>query len=213
MAKSIEGILIAVAAAGIFGYLWIQDFSAARKGTPAKGALPGATPCPTGFIVAGAIGAILLTLGETAGEYALGISGEQKNITALFLAAMLAAAIVEEIIFRGYLVITGKGRAVLIAGVVGASLLFALAHDFLWQFSMPENAPWYEFYRGFSANFSVKGCFSFGVVFAISLYFYALRFHPKNAARSLLPCFAGHAARNLAVFAIKLFQGHVAGWY
>lgn len=213
MTESPLGILIAALIALFIGRWWWQDFSVARNGTPNPRALPGATPCPSGLLWLGMAGAVAITGLETWGELALGISGEQKTIGAAFLAAMLAAALVEEIVFRGYLVIENRGRAALIAGVLGASLLFALAHDFLWQFEQPEGAAWWEFWRGFSLNFSLKGWFSFGFVFLTSLYFYTLRLHPRNAGRSLLPCFAAHAARNLAVFAIKAAQGHVVGWF
>ncbi|MDR2981798.1 MAG: CPBP family intramembrane metalloprotease [Puniceicoccales bacterium] len=213
MTESPLGILIAVIAAVFIGRMWWQDFSDARKGTPNPKALPGATPSSIKLILIGIIGAVLLTALETIGELALGISGEQKNISVLFLGAMLAAALLEEIIFRGYIVITNRGRTALIASILGASLVFALAHDFLWQFSMPEGAPWWQFWQGLSANFTLKGWFSFGFVFLASLFFYGLRFHPKNVHRSLLPCFAAHAAKNIAVFLIKLAQGHVAGLY
>jgi membrane protease YdiL (CAAX protease family) len=125
---------------------------------------------------------------------------------------MLSAAVVEEIVFRGYLVIEGKGKALLLGSIVGASFAFAMMHDFLWQYHEVADAAWWEFWRGFSPNFTRKGVFSFGFIFAGSLYFYALRFHPRNRMRSLLPCFAAHAAKNLAVFFIKLAEGHVVGW-
>lgn len=175
--------------------------------------MPGATPCGGKFIAAGVAGAVLLVFLETAGEHALGISGEQKNIPALFLLAMLSAAVVEEIVFRGYLVIEGKGRIALIGGILAASFAFAMMHDFLWQYHEVAGAAWWEFWRGFSPNFTGKGVFSFAFIFAGSLYFYLLRFHPRNRNRSLLPCFAAHAAKNLAVFSIKLAEGHVVVWW
>ena len=213
MTDSPVGILLSCGVGLLLGYWWWQDFSSARKGNPSARPLPGATSSSLSWISLGVLGAVLLTALETAGEIALGISAEQKDITVLFLGAMLAAALVEEVIFRGYLVVAGKGRALLLGSIFAASLLFALGHDFLWQYTQPEDAAWWEFWRGFSLNFSLKGWFSFGTVFLVSLYFYLLRFHPRNPARSLLPCFAAHAARNLAVFAIKLAQGHVVGWY
>jgi membrane protease YdiL (CAAX protease family) len=175
--------------------------------------MPGATPGSGRFAVLGGAGAVLLVFLEMAGEHVLGISGEQKNVSGLFLVAMLSAAIVEEIVFRGYLVIEGKGKRVLLAGIVGASLGFALMHDFLWQYHEVAGAEWWEFWRGFSLNFTRKGVFSFSFVFIGSLYFYALRFHAGNREHSLLPCFAAHGAKNLAVFFIKLAEGHVVGWW
>lgn len=203
MSESPLNIIVTVAIAVVAMRWWWSDFEGARKGAPSPNALPGATSCTRGFVVLAAVGGVALTVLETLGELALGVSGEQKNITVLFLAAMLAAAFLEELIFRGYIVITTRGRRALVGSVIGASLAFALAHDFLWKCDD----------GGFSLQLTTKGWFSFGCVFAASLYFYALRFHRRNAARSLLPCVAAHAARNLAVFAIKLAQGHVTGWF
>jgi membrane protease YdiL (CAAX protease family) len=229
MTETPTGILASVLLAAVFGLWWLRDYrqhrqhrdttdagnadddDAADAGNDAANALPGATPCPANFVALGAAGAALLVLLETLGENALGVSAEQKNITALFLAAMLAAAIVEEIVFRGFLVITGKGRAALLAGIVAASVLFALAHDFLWSYTPDATAAWWEIWRGFTPNLTAKAAFSTTAIFLGSLYFYLLRFHPKNRQHSLLPCFAAHAAKNLTVFAVKLAQGHVIG--
>jgi membrane protease YdiL (CAAX protease family) len=183
----------------------------ARQMEAPPAALPGATPCPSAFLLIAALGALLLTFLETAGEHLLGVSAEQKNIPAIFLAAMLGAAITEEIVFRGFLVISSKGRPLLLASVFAASLAFALLHDFLWTFEAPADAAWWEFWLGFSFQFSLKNLHSTAFVFAASLYFYALRFHPANPLRSLLPCFAAHATRNLAVFLVKLAEGHITG--
>ncbi|MDR2430378.1 MAG: CPBP family intramembrane metalloprotease [Puniceicoccales bacterium] len=203
MSESPLNILATVAIAIVVGRWWWSDFANARKGVSAPNALAGAVPCARGFVMLAAAGGVALTVLETLGEWALGVSEEQKKITVLFLAAMLAAAFLEELIFRGYIVIAGKGRRVLAGSVVGASLVFALAHDFLWKYEAGD----------FSFQFTTKGWFSFGCVFVASLCFYVLRFHPRNAARSLLPCIAAHGARNLAVFFIKLAQGHVTGWF
>jgi hypothetical protein len=48
-------------------------------------------------------------------------------------------------------------------------------------------------------------------LFVGSLWFYAVRFARFNPQRSLLPCFAAHAAKNLGVIIIKLLQGHLVG--
>jgi membrane protease YdiL (CAAX protease family) len=212
MSDSPAGILLSVLAAAFVGRLWWRDFRDTRAGTPPPAPLPGAFPCARGFVLAAVLGAVVLTGLETGAEFAVGVSREQSDISALFLGAMLAAAVLEEVLFRGYIVIQGRGRVALVAGIAGASLLFALAHDYIWQYQPPENAPAWAFWRGVSFQFTSKGLVSFAFAFAGSLYFYALRFHPRNVHRSLLPCFAAHAAKNLAVFAIKAAQGHVGGW-
>ena len=213
MTDSPFAIALTMLAALISGRFWWQDFQASRTGAPNPSALPGAVDCPKRFLVAATFGAILLVGLESAGEILLGLAEGQKDITVLFLGAMLAAAIVEEIVFRGYLVVHGRGRALFVAGAVGASLLFALMHDFLWQYQPAEGKPWWHMQDAFSPSFTGNGWYSFSFAFAVSLYFYWVRFHPHNTVHSLLPCFLAHAARNVAVFAMKAAQGHVTGWF
>jgi len=149
------------------------------------------------------LGSLLLLGCETVGEYALGIVEEQRTITALFALYTLAAAFIEELIFRGYLVITGRGTAARWAGIFAASILFTLLHPFLWEW---EDA-------GFQLTFTLKGAFSTAVVFAASLWFYFLRFARFNPQHSLLPCIIAHMTKNLGVIVIKAAQGFLIGWY
>lgn len=191
-------------------HMWLDDLRAALDGTPRAGAFPGAFPCSRGLILFGVAGALVLVGVETAGEYALGVSSEQSDITVLFLGAMVAAAFVEELIFRGYLQISHKGRGILWASVIVFSLVFALLHPFFWSFEGTEDAAWYELWRGeWTLDFGAKPWFSTAIVFLNSLWFYYLRFTARNARQSLIPCMAAHLASNLAVFFIKLAQGHV----
>ena len=78
-----------------------------------------------------------------------------------------------------------------------------MLHPFLWE--------WQQ--GGLVLHLGAKGWFSTAMIFAGSLWFYAVRFLPANPARSLLPCIAAHAAKNLGVFAIKYAQGFVSGWW
>jgi len=183
--------------------LWLQDFRAHVLGTPNPRALPGTSPAPRTLIWAGVIGALAILGLETGGEYALGISGEQSNITWLYLLAMIAAAFLEEVIFRGYLVITKHGKAALILSIAGFSLLFALLHPFLWS--------WED--QGFQIHLTLKAAFSTGIILLNGLWFYCLRFSAKNTTNSLIPSIAAHLSSNIGVFIIKLAQGHVTGLY
>jgi len=111
--------------------------------------------------------------------------------------------VIEEVLFRGYLVIEHRGRALLWAGAVGVSFLFALLHPFLWEWNG----------RGLTVHFSAKAWFSTAVLFLTSLWFYTVRFFRLNPQRSLLPCFVAHATRNLGVLVIKYVEGFVGGWW
>ncbi|HWA86598.1 MAG TPA: CPBP family intramembrane glutamic endopeptidase [Opitutus sp.] len=194
--------LVILGLAGLMlGKMWLDDMRAARAGRPHPRALPGATPARISAILIAVLGALVLLAVETLGENALGLSAEQSRITWLFGAYSLTAAIIEEVVFRGYLVIEGRGRAALWAGILGASVLFAVLHPFLWR--------WDD--HGFALTFTAKGTFSSVIVFATSLWLYAARFGSWNPTRSLLPCIAGHAAKNAGVIVIKFAQGFVSG--
>jgi membrane protease YdiL (CAAX protease family) len=192
-----------IIAAGVAAKWWRDDYRAARCGAPRPRAFPGVTPASSTALFVAAAGTLLLLAGETAGEYALGFAAQQSRMTALFGLYTLAAAFVEELIFRGYLVVENRGRAILVAGIAGASLVFALLHPFLWE--------WKEGALRFHP--APKAWFSTSAIFAGSLWFYAVRFMALNPMRSLLPCIAAHATKNLGVFAIKYAQGYVSGWW
>ncbi len=183
--------------------LWLDDRKAFAKGQPNPKALPGATPAGAKAVAIGIVGALVILAAETWGEIKLGIADEQSDMTVLFALCTLTAAVVEEIIFRGFLVIEKRGKAVLWLGVIGASVLFAALHPFLWDWT-DGKLTW---------TFTDKGWFSTAAIFAGSLWFYAVRFASFNPTRSLLPCFAAHAAKNLGVIAVKAAQGHLVGWW
>lgn len=188
--------------------MWIRE---ARENPDAK-VLPGATPCPWLAVVIAVAGTLVLLALETWGEISLGISAEQKDVSWLALPMFIAAAFTEEVIFRGYLVVEKRGNAARWASIVLFSLIFALMHDHLWSFEMPENrsAGMLAAIRdGFSLNFTLKGFFSTGFIFVGALWFYFVRFFKWNPNASLLAPVAAHMAKNLAVFLIKLAQGHV----
>jgi uncharacterized protein len=183
--------------------LWRQDYRAYRSGQPNPRALPGATPAPIKACVIAAAGAVLILGIETWGEVRLGLSDQQSKITVLFGLYTLIAAFIEELIFRGFIVIEGRGPIVRWSGVVGASLLFAALHPFLWKWE-GSTLVW---------TFTPKAWFSTATVFISSLWFYVVRFMNTNSERSLIPSIVAHSTKNLGVFAIKGFQGFVTGWW
>ena len=197
-------VLLLIGASALLTRWWVMDYRAALAGTPNTKALPGATSASAGTLAIASLGALAILAAETGGEHVLGLSAEQSRMTALVgLYSILGAPVVEEVVFRGYIVIENRGRAALWAGVLGVSLLFALLHPFLWE--------WKD--RGLTFNLGVKAWFSTAMVFAASLWFYSVRFFRLNPQRSLLPCFVAHATKNLGVFAIKYVQGFVGGWW
>ena len=201
-------ILVAFAAALYLLKLWIDDVRAARAGSPNPKALPGASLAPSLALWIGALGAAFLVVLETAGELALGVSAEQSDITVIFLFAMIGAGILEEVVFRGFLVVQNRGRALLILSIIGFSLLFALLH-FQYYTEIPEDGTW----RDVELVITTKSGWSLLLLFLNSIWFYAVRFGPWNPSRSLLPCFVAHVTSNVGVFVVKLFQGHVTGLY
>ncbi|MFT3829719.1 MAG: CPBP family intramembrane metalloprotease [Opitutaceae bacterium] len=195
-------VVMIVASAALF-HLWWGDLRAARAGHPNPRAFPGAAPCPCRLLVVAVLGSALLLAIETSGEHALGLTAQQKTVTVLWSLYTFAAAFTEELAFRGFLVIANRGHAALRGSIMGFSVVFALAHPFLWS--------WTDGRLEFA--FTVKGWFSTAMVFVGSLWFYALRFTTFNPARSLLPCIVAHLTKNLGVFAVKAAAGFVSGWY
>jgi membrane protease YdiL (CAAX protease family) len=195
-------LLLMIGAAGYLGKLWWSDLRQAQAGAPNPQALPGAVSAPARAFVIATAGSVLLLAGETWGEYALGITSEQSTITVLFALNTLGAAIIEELIFRGYLVIDKRGAGLRWLGIIAASAVFALLHPFLWS---TEN--------GFHLTLTVKGAFSTGAAFVFSLWFYYVRFARWNPSHSLLPCIIAHATKNLGVIGIKAAQGFLVGWW
>ena len=194
-------VLLYVGVAAYVGYMYWGDYQSNQASEqPDPRGMPGATSASWGLYGIGVIGALLILAAETGGEIALGIASEQSEMVWYFVFAILGAGIVEEVIFRGYLVVDSKGRAALIGSCVGFSLIFAIIHGHFWS---------NEEGQAFAWTFTTKAFFTTGILLANSLWFYALRFGQWNKNRSLFPCMLAHAASNFGVFAVKLAQGFV----
>ncbi len=196
-------LLLLIAVSLYVAKLWFDDLRMRQRGEPHPKALPGSTRAPARALVIAAIGGLVLVLVETWGEQRLGISEEQTKMTLLFAAYTLVAPFVEEIIFRGFLVVENRGAAVKWAVVLAASLVFALLHGHFWTYE-DSTLTW---------HFTEKAWFTTGALFAGSLWFYFVRFAAFNPQHSLAPCFAAHLAKNAGVIAIKAVQGHLVGLY
>lgn len=191
-------ILLYVGIAAYVLNMYRGDYKAETSGSPNSGAMPGATPFGLVAALIGVAGSMLILAAEVGGEIALGISEEQSEVVWYLLVTWLCAGVVEEVIFRGFLVVDKKGTGALVASCVGFSLLFALIHPHLWSTE-----------DGFELTLSAKGFFTTGLLFANSLWWYAVRFGPWNPQRSIFPCMIAHAFSNLGVFLVKLSQGYV----
>lgn len=191
-------ILLYLGVAGYVANIYWGDYRAEQSGKPNASAMPGAKPSSFVSYLLAVVGALLLLAVETVGEIKLGVAGEQSEMVWYFVFAILAAGIVEEVIFRGFLVVENKGRAILIGSCVGFSLIFALIHGHLWSTE-----------DGFEWTLTTKGIFSTAILAANSLWFYSVRFGPWNPQRSIFPCMLAHAASNLGVFIVKWVQGYV----
>ena len=203
-------ILFYVGIALYVGYLYRFDYLAEKSGQPNPKPLPGATSAPASLYIIGVIGALLILAIETLGEITLGVSSEQSDMVWFFVFASLSAGIVEEVIFRGFLVVESRGRNLLVGSCVGFSLLFALLHPYLWEYNYPEDVETWKFWLAdFNFILTPKAFFTTAILFFNSLWFYALRFGRWNQNRSLFPCMLAHSASNLGVFAVKLAQGHI----
>lgn len=191
-------VIAYVALAAYLLHIYLGDARMELAGTPNPKAMPGATVAKLPIYIIGVVGALVLLGIETGGEIALGVVTEQSEMVWYFVFATLGAGVVEEVFFRGFLVVQNRGRAALIGSCVGFSLIFALIHGHFWSNE-----------DGFAWTFTTKAWFTTAVLFANSLWFYALRFAPWNPNRSIFPCMLAHAASNLGVFGVKWVQGYV----
>ena len=193
-------ILVLIAGTGWLFRLWLHDLRDARKNTPNPRAFPGATPANFRVVALAVGGALLIVAAETLSEIHFGTVSEQSTLTALYAAyTLLCAPVWEEIVFRGYFVVTKRGPAVKWAAAIAVSLAFAITHAYAWD--------------GFHLNLTTQSLITTLSIFATSLWLYAMRFSKLNPAQSLIPCVAAHFARNAFVILIKAAQGHLAGWW
>ncbi len=205
-----EGLLypIIMFCAGLWLFkLWLDDARAVSLGTPNKNGFSGATYTSKNIAICGACAGVCLLIFAVFLENITGTSESQTKVSVWAVFGWIAAAFIEELIFRGYLVIDKKGKFCLITSIFVFSLIFTICHPFFWDYTIPENA---DFLSGkFSFDFSSRAWVSSVVVFVSSLVFYILRFMPQNVSKSLIPCILAHLSYNLGTFFVKAIQGYV----
>ena len=188
---------------------WLGDLRHfAKAGSARGGAFEGATTVSARYTAAGVAAALALLALHSIIEASLGFDSDQSRVGVWALLSWTAAAFVEELIFRGYLSVRGRGKFLLCLSAAFFSAAFALAHPFMWDYSVPEGAS--IFAGSWKFDFSPRAVFATAAVFDCSALFYILRFLPQNRRSSILPCIAAHCAYNLGVFAIKAATGFVS---
>ena len=190
-------------------YMWFGDFNLFRRtGEIKQGALAGATTSTVKLAVIAVVASLVLLVSHTSVEIACGVESEQTKVAPWALFSWIGAAFVEELIFRGYLVVQNKGKDFLWLSVILFSFVFAIGHPFIWDYTVAEGTS--VFAGQWKFDFSIQPILSTIAIFECSLLFYVLRFIPANKNRSLIPCICAHCAYNVGVFATKAFQGFVA---
>lgn len=168
---------------------WTYEYLKRRRTNGPESFWPGTSSAPWQASLLIAAVMILITIAETAVEHRLGVTSQQSTIAPSFLLAMLGASVIEEAVFRGFTAPSYFGGRKLLALILIGSVVFSAIHHFDLQ--------------------STQGRISAIFAFVTSIWLYLARFNPLNPERSLIPCFTGHAVRNLAVFGVKWAQGFI----
>lgn len=188
--------------------MWLGDLREFRlTGKPRKGEFPGARPASKWLIGLGVFLGLILLTNITMEEIVAGEVEAQTKVSFLAVFSWIGAAFVEELIFRGYLIVDNRGQFALWSSAIFFSLLFMIFHPFFWDYTIPEGGSIFD--ASFTFDFTTKAVRDSANVFASSIIFYALRFCPQNKMRSLIPCIAAHLSYNLGVFFVKAGQGFV----
>ena len=173
---------------GVLG-AWIFEYQKRQRTQGPELFWPGTTRAPVSGILIIISGILLLTVAETCVEIHYQVSASQSVSNLSILGATLAAAVIEEMVFRGFSAPSHLTGVKLLALILIGSLIFSAIHGF--DFT------------------SVQGKISYVFTFLVSVWLYLGKYNPLNPQRSILPCLIGHLVRNLSVFGIKWAQGYV----
>ena len=178
------------------GFAWFSEYQK-RKANPGPELFwPGTTRAPISGILIIVSGILLLTVAETCAEIHYQVTANQSVSNLHILGFTIGAAIVEEMVFRGFAAPSHLRGIKLLGLIIIGSFLFSIFHCI-----NPETLQ-------FSLN-TVQGRISLVATFFVSVWLYLGRYNPLNPERSILPCLIGHVVRNLAVFGVKWSQGFV----
>jgi membrane protease YdiL (CAAX protease family) len=171
------------------GLAWFNEYRKRRSNPGPELFWPGTTRAPLSGILIIVSGILLITVAETCAEIHFQVTAQQSVSNLHILGATIGAAIVEEMVFRGFAAPSQLRGVKLLGLIVVGSIIFSLIHGF--DFS------------------TVQGRISIVATFFISVWLYLGRYNPLNPERSILPCLIGHVVRNIAVFGVKWSQGFV----
>ena len=171
------------------GFAWFSEYQKRQSNPGPELFWPGTTRAPVSGILIIVSGILLLTIAETCAEIHFQVSAHQSVSSLHILGASIGAAIVEEMVFRGFVAPSQLRGIKLLGLIIVGSVIFSAIHGF--DFS------------------TVQGRISLIATFFISVWLYLGRYNPLNPERSILPCLIGHVVRNLAVFGVKWAQGFV----
>ena len=184
--------------AGYFFWFWLEDYransqsirkrladpegsvtDAGKKAHEFSKGMPGATPVGWTAILVAVTGALLILGTEVAGEYQLGVVEDQSSMSILFGIYTLAAAFIEELIFRGFLFFDRFGKKWLWGSILLISIFFALIHPYIWSYELPENQPPWLFWKYLGLNIwkengqlNIQPIFATCILFVNSMWFY-----------------------------------------
>jgi membrane protease YdiL (CAAX protease family) len=170
-------------------YAWFSEYQKRQRNPGPELFWPGTTRAPISGILITVSGILLFTVAETCAEIHFQVSAHQSVGNLHILGATMGAAIVEEMVFRGFVAPSQLRGIKLLGLIIVGSVIFSVIHGF--DFS------------------TAQGRISLITTFFISIWLYLGRYNPLNPERSILPCLIGHAVRNLAVFGVKWAQGFV----
>jgi len=202
----IFALIFFVGACYLFSLFWKDLVTYKKTKTIHPKAFEGALPAGRPILVFAVVGAIILLAMQVLFEYATGTVQEQTEIGYFAILTLIASAFIEELIFRGYIVVKNKGLVLLWVFNILFSLIFALMHPYVWDWIANEES---VLGGALEFNFTLKTIGSTAFMFINSLFFYFLRFNKFNKNMSIIPCILSHLAFNLGVFAVKLCQGFV----
>ena len=103
-------ILLYVGAAAFVLHMYWGDYIVAKSGQIRSGAMPGAENASLMSFFIATLEALILLGAETCGEIALGLVNEQSEMLWYFLPAIVAAGVIEEVIFVVILSLLTKVR-------------------------------------------------------------------------------------------------------